>query len=53
MFGICLEGIWKLSRGCMAGVQLLSGGCLEGVWRVPGGFQTVFVGCLDGVLTAS
>ena len=29
-----LEGVWKLSGGCLAGVCWLSKGCLEGAWRV-------------------
>ena len=34
MSGSCLEGVWRVSVGCVEGVLKGSGRCLEGVWKV-------------------
>ena len=34
MSGSCLEGVWRVSVGCLEGVLKGSGRCLEGVWKV-------------------
>ena len=48
-----MDGVWKLSGGCLAGVWWASGGCLKGVWKVPGGcLEGVSMGCLNGNLVS-
>ena len=42
MYGNCLEGVWQVSGGCLAGVLCLSGGGLKGVWKVS-------LGCLGEI----
>ena len=48
-----MDGVWKLSGGCLAGVWWASGGCLKGVWKEPGGcLEGVSMGCLNGNLVS-
>ena len=53
MFGSCVEGVLKVSRGCLKDVWMVSRGCpegyLDGVSKVSGTYGKVCGRCLKGI----